>query len=92
LTSYTLNVNKNVDVFNVHYFISLKVRLFYDSKCQYKLNRKEMFMASNSNSGRGLAKADQETRERVASMGGQAQPVEEKRKAGQKGGSRSRSS
>jgi hypothetical protein len=48
-------------------------------------------MADN-NDKRGLAKADEETRERVARMGGQAQPTEAKRKAGQKGGSRSRRS
>jgi hypothetical protein len=46
-------------------------------------------MAGN-NDKRGLAKADEETRERVASMGGQAQPIEEKRKAGKKGGQNSR--
>jgi general stress protein YciG len=48
-------------------------------------------MADN-NDKRGLAKADEETRERVASMGGQAQPKEVKREAGKKGGSRSRRS
>jgi hypothetical protein len=48
-------------------------------------------MAGN-NSKRGLAKADEDTRERVASMGGQSQSTEEKRKAGRKGGQNSRRS
>lgn len=42
------------------------------------------------NSSRGLGSADEETRQRVSSMGGQSQPLEEKRKAGKKGGQNSR--
>jgi general stress protein YciG len=47
---------------------------------------------ANNNNKRGLAKADEETRERVASMGGQASPGKfeagsmRARSAGKKGG------
>lgn len=41
---------------------------------------------TNSNSNRGLASADEQTRKRVASMGGKAQSHEAKQRAGKKGG------
>lgn len=43
-------------------------------------------MADENTSNRGLANADEQTRKRVASMGGKAQPREAKQRAGKKGG------